>query len=76
MTSLAHPEILARVIEVLIEWEQTTPTQYARVAPVPVLEIFSNLVEEPEEALEEDPKEDLEEPIPAASSGVSGGGPS
>ena len=48
-TSLAHPEILVRVIEVLIEWEQPSPAQYARVALVPVLEILFDLEEELEE---------------------------
>ena len=75
MTSLAHPEILARVIEALIEWEQPTPAQYDRVAPALVLEILSKLEEEPEEELEEDPEEDPKEPVPIASSGVSNGGP-
>ena len=67
MTSLTHPEIPARVIEALIKWKQPTPTQYARVAPAPVLEILSK----PKEELEEDP----DEPIPVASTGASGGGP-
>ena len=72
MTSLAHPEIPAKVIEALIKWEQPTPAQYARVAPAPILEILSNLEEEPEEKPEEDP----EEPTPASSSRASGSGPS
>ena len=37
MTSLAYPEIPARVIEACIEWEQPTPAQYERVAPAPRL---------------------------------------
>ena len=41
MTSLAHPEIPARVIEACIEWEQPTPTPFMRVAPVPAVEILS-----------------------------------
>ena len=74
MTSLTHPEIPTKVIEALIEWEQPTPAQYARVVPALVLEILSD----PEEELEEEPEEELEEdpdePIPVVSSGASGGG--
>lgn len=45
MTLLPHPEIPARVIEAMIEWEQPTPAQYERVAPVLVMEILSNFDE-------------------------------
>ena len=68
-----HPEIPARVIEALIEWEQPTPAQYERAAPVPVVEILSNPEEEPEEDLEEDSDEDTaEESVPMSSSEASG----
>ena len=54
ITSLVHPEILARVIEACIEWEQPTPAQYERVAPTPVVEILSDFDEHDPE-VEEDP---------------------
>ena len=81
MTSLAHPEIPARVIEAMIEWEQPTPAQYERVAPTPVVEILSDSDEhdpEAEEDLDEDPKEEdpeeetAEEPTLVHSSEASG----
>ena len=75
MTSLAHPEIPARVIEACIEWEQPTPAQYERVAPTLVVEILSDsdehdpeVEEDPEpeeEPEEEDPKEEPEEVEPS-----------
>ena len=76
MTSLAYPEIPARVIEACIEWEQPTPAQYERVAPAPVVEILSDSdehdpeVEEDPEPEEEDPEEEpAEEHAPVLSSG-------
>ena len=60
MTSLAHPEIPARVIEACIEWEQPTSAQYERVAPAPMVEILSDSDEHDPE-LEEDPEEEPEE---------------
>ena len=52
----------------MIEWEQPTLAQYARVVPAPVLEILFDLEKEPEE--------DPEEPALASSSKASdGGGP-
>ena len=75
MTSLAHPEILARVIEACIEWEQPTPAQYERVAPAPVMEILSDS-DEHDPVVEEDPEpeevEPSEEHAPVPSSGDDG----
>ena len=89
MTSLAYPEIPARVIEACIEWEQPTPTQYERVAPGPVVEILSDsdkhdleVDEDPEEEPEEEEpeEEDLEEetvgestPVPSLSPPITDG---
>ena len=87
ITSLVHPEILARVIEACIEWEQPTPAQYERVAPAPMVEILSEsdehdpvVEEEPEEEEpeeeepeEDDPEEEIaEEPVPVPSPGDDG----
>ena len=73
MTSLAHPEIPARIIEACIEWEQPTPAQYERVAPAPVVEILSDSDEEPEEEPKEDSEEEsVEEIAPVSSSEASG----
>ena len=68
-TSLVHLEILARVIEALIKWEQPTPAQYVRVAPVPVMEILYDSEEEPEEDPEEQSAEEI---APVSSSEASG----
>ena len=68
MTSLAHPEIPARVIEACIEWEQPTPAQYERVTPAPVVEILSDS-DEHDPVVEENPEEEVaEEPAPVLSS--------
>ena len=75
MTSLAHPEIPAKIIEACIEWEQPTPAQYERVAPALVVEILSDSdehdpeVEEDPEPEEEDPEEESAEqhaPVPSS----------
>ena len=68
MTSLVHPEIPASVIEALIEWDQPTPAQYARVAPAPVVEILSD----PKDELEEDPEDEFaDKTAPVSSSEAS-----
>ena len=64
MTSLVHPHIPARVIEACIEWEQPTPTQYERVAPVPVVEILSDSDSDEYESEEE--STDGTAPVPSS----------
>ena len=66
MTSLACPEIPARVIEACIEWEQPTPTPFMRVAPVPTVEILSEPESEYEPIAEGEPVIAADKGDPAA----------
>ena len=59
MRSLVHPEEPVRVIEALIEWEQSIPAVFGSDASTPL--IGTPPVSEEEEDLEEDPNEDLVE---------------
>ena len=59
LTSLEHADAPVRTLEGEVEWIQPTPTPFALVEPVPIVEISSS-EEDPEEDLEEDPEEEPE----------------
>ena len=71
LTSLEHPDAPVRTLEGEVDWVQPTPTPFALVEPVPIVEISSS-EEDPEEDPEGEPEvpqpePDVEmQPVPAA----------
>ena len=67
MTLLVHPKAPARVIEALIEWEQTTPADFGGDASTPLIGTPSDseedLKEDPEPKVDEDSVNDPEQTL-------------